>query len=73
MQAAYNAAANGEVIGMFGSTKENLILGSYKTLTITQCESAKVTAADNSQPVWDIKPGSKLTIIGPDSYGGTIG
>jgi parallel beta-helix repeat protein len=77
VQAAYNAAkasANpSEVIGLYSSTKENIVLDGSKSLTITQCTTAKVTAADNTKPVWDVKSTGKLTIISPDSYGGNIG
>jgi parallel beta helix pectate lyase-like protein len=72
VQAAYNDAAAGEVIGMFGNFVENVSLDKGKSLTITQCTSAKVTAADNTLPVWSIT-GGPVTIIGPDSVGGTIG
>jgi hypothetical protein len=73
VQAAYNAAQNGDVIGMFSQTSENLTLGGAKTLTITQCTVAKVTAQNNSQPVWNITSTGALTIIGPDAVGGTVG
>jgi hypothetical protein len=75
IQAAYAAAADnaGEVIGLYSNTTENLDLGGSKTLTITQCTLAKVTAADNGLPVWRIHSTGKLTIIGPDSVGGTVG
>ncbi len=74
VQAAYNAAANtGEVIGVFTPTTENIVLGGAKVLTITECGAAKQTAADQSKPVWDVKSTGKLTIIGPTTYGGTIG
>ena len=74
IQDAYNAAANtGEVIGLFSTTTENLDLGGYKTLTITQCTTAKVYAKYDNQPVWWIHSTGKLTIVGPDSYGGTVG
>jgi parallel beta-helix repeat protein len=76
VQAAYNAAkASGqaEVIGLFANTTENLTLDGSKSLTITQCTVARVTAANSSYPVWNITSTGKLTIIGPDSVGGTIG
>ncbi len=78
VQEAYNAAqASGnpnEVIGMFSETTENVVLNGPKRVTITQCTTAKVTAADNSKPVWDIGLGAgRLLIVGPDSVGGTIG
>ena len=47
VQAAYDAAVNGDVIGMFSKTVENVTLGGAKTLKITQCTSAQITAADN--------------------------
>jgi hypothetical protein len=72
VQAAYNAAGNGEVIGLFSKTIENVVLGGAKTLTITQCTLARITAASDA-PVMDITSTGKLTIIGPDTHGGTIG
>jgi hypothetical protein len=74
LQAAYNAAANtGETIGMFGNTVENVTLDGAKTLKITQCTSARITAANSGLPVWNITSTGKLTIVGPDSVGGNIG
>jgi hypothetical protein len=80
LQAAYDAAkvslnTKAEVIGMFSKTTENVLLDSYtaKSMTITQCASAQLTAADGTKPVWDITANKKLLIIGPDSVGGTIG
>ena len=73
VQAAYNAAVNGDVIGLFSNTIENLTLGGNKTLKITQCTTARVTAADPSLPVWNVTSTGKLTIVGPDSVGGTVG
>jgi hypothetical protein len=73
VQDAYDAASDGEVIGLFGNTIENIILGDAKTLTITQCTLARVTAADSSLPVWNITTTGLLVIIGPDAVGGTIG
>jgi hypothetical protein len=80
LQDAYeHAAANaGEVIGMFSTTVENVVLGNSpagqpKTLTITQCTTARISAADSSLPVMDVTSTGKLTIIGPDTHGGTIG
>jgi parallel beta-helix repeat protein len=75
VQAAYNDAkgsAQAEVIGLFANTSENLLLDGYKSLTITQCTVARVTGAAGS-PVWDITNTKKLTIISPDSVGGTVG
>jgi hypothetical protein len=73
LQPAYDAAANGAVIGLFGKWSENVSLGGAKTLKITQCTSAQITAADSTLPVWNITSTGKLTIVGPDSVGGTIG
>jgi hypothetical protein len=79
VQAAYDAASNGETIGLFSKTVENVVLGDHdgidgdKTLKITQCTSAQVTAADSSKPVWDITSTGQLLIVGPDAVGGTIG
>jgi hypothetical protein len=73
VQAAYNAAGNGQVIGLFSKTIENVVLGGAKTLTITQCTLARITAAQDSEPVMNITSTGKLTIIGPDTHGGTIG
>jgi parallel beta-helix repeat protein len=78
VQAAYNAArdsqvAQSEVIGLFANTTENLVLDGSKAITITQCTVAKVTASLATLPVWDITATGKLTIIGPDSVGGTVG
>src|SRR5262249_50290531 len=73
VQAAYNAATNGDVIGIFIKTVETVVLGDDKTLTITQCANAKITAADPTKPVWTISSTGALTIIGPDAAGGTIG
>ena len=75
VQEAYDAAkvsANAEVIGLFSQTTENLLLDGSKSLTITQCTNARVTAAI-AAPVWDITSTGKLLIIGPDSVGGTVG
>jgi parallel beta-helix repeat protein len=74
VQAAYDdAASSGEVIGLFSNTTENIALGGSKSLTITQCTLAKVTAKVSTKPVWDITSTGKLTIVGPDAAGGTIG
>src|SRR5262249_5430791 len=58
---AYNAAkvspsSKDEVIGMFSKTVENVVLDNYtaKSMTITQCTSATLTAKYSNQPVWDI-------------------
>lgn len=73
VQAAYNAAHSGDVIGLFSQTTENVVLGGSKTLTITQCTTAKVTAQNNAQPVWDITSTGAITVIGADAVGDTIG
>ncbi len=73
VQDAWNNAQPGEVIGIFSNTVENIILGGTKSLKITQCTTAQVTAADPNLPVWNITTTGILTIIGPDSVGGTVG
>jgi hypothetical protein len=73
LQPAYNAAGNGEVIGLFGKWSENVNLGGAKTLKITQCTSAQISAANGALPVWNVTSTGKLTIQGPDSLNGTIG
>jgi hypothetical protein len=76
VQDAYAAAATtGEVIGLFSQTTENVELGGSfgnKSLTITQCTNARVTASNSNLPVWTISAGKAL-IIGPDAVGGTVG
>jgi hypothetical protein len=67
------------VIGIFGKFTENVVLGDHdgidgdKTLKITQCTSAQFTAADNTKPVFDITSTGNLTIVSPDSVGGSVG
>jgi hypothetical protein len=75
LQDAYNAAAAnaGEVIGIFSYTTENVTLGDAKTLRITTCKHARVTAVDNSLPVFNITSTGTLTIVSLESVGGTIG
>ena len=79
VQGAYNGASDNDVICLFrstaedGSTTENVVLGGSKSLTITQCTVARVTAANNTLPVWTVSSSGKLTIIGPDAKNGTIG
>jgi len=73
VQSAYDAAVDGDIIGIFSNTTENLVLGGSKTLKITQCTVAKVTAASPNAPVWDITSSGKLTIVGPDASGGSVG
>src|SRR5262249_14338326 len=65
-----------EVIGMFSKTVENDVLDTYtaKSITITQCTNAQLSdASHNTSPVVDITSTKKLTIISPDTVGGTIG
>ena len=80
VQGAYDSASDNDVICVFrnstaedGSTTENVVLGGSKSLTITQCTVARVTAANNLLPVWTVSSSGKLTIIGPDAIGGTVG
>jgi parallel beta-helix repeat protein len=73
LQAAYDAAGNREVIGMFSETAENVALGGAKSLTITRCAVGRLTASDSGQPVWNITSTGALTIIGTESVGGSIG
>jgi hypothetical protein len=71
--AAYADAQDGEIIGVFGNTVENCVLGGAKTLKITQCTLAEATAESSSSPVYDITSTGVLTIIGLDTVGGTVG
>ena len=75
LQAAYNDAADcgNEVIGLFGSLTENVVLGGSKTLTIKQNGTGQITAADSSKPVVDITSTGNLTIVGPSAVGGAVG
>lgn len=73
LQEAYNDAGGGETICMFGNTIENVLLGDEKSLKITQCTLARITALDNSLPVVDITSTGALTIVSPDTVGGTVG
>ena len=73
IQSAYDAAVNGDVIGIFSNTTENLVLGGARTLKITQCTVARVTAADPALPVWNITSSGRLLIVGPDAVGGSVG
>jgi hypothetical protein len=77
VQTAYNAAKTSgnanEVIGLYSKTTENVLLDGTKSLTITQCQSAQVSAAVSTKPVWDVTSTGKLTIVGPDAVGGAIG
>ena len=64
LQAAYDVAkvspiTKDEVIGMFMKTDENVFLGNYsaKSMTLTQCTSAEITAKDASKPVWTLTGG----------------
>jgi hypothetical protein len=73
VQAAYDNAPNGAVIGLFSNTSENVVLGGSKTLKITQCTTARVYALDNSKPVWTLSSTGALTVVSPDAVGGSIG
>jgi hypothetical protein len=76
VQAAYDAAkgsAQTEVIGLFSKTTENVVMDGNKSITITQCTNAQITALDPSKPVIQITDTKPLTIISPDTVGGTIG
>ncbi len=64
---------NGATICMFANTVENAKLDGDLTLKITQCTLARMTALDNNAPVVDVTSTGKLTIVGPDTVGGTIG
>jgi hypothetical protein len=73
---AYQAAVDGDVIGVFANTVENCELGGSngdKEVRITQCTRAQATAADGSKPVYDITSTKVLTIVGLDTVGGTVG
>jgi hypothetical protein len=70
---AYAKAQNGQTICMFTNIVENSKLNDVKTLKITQCQQAKITAADSSQPVVTITSTGVLIIVGPDTIGGTVG
>jgi len=72
-QSAYPQAKNGQTICMFTNIVENSRLDGDKTLKVTQCQLAKITAADQSEPVVTITSTGVLTIVGPDTIGGTIG
>src|SRR5262249_6437389 len=61
LQAAHDATqgvpiTKDEVIGMFSKTTENVLLGNYtaKSMTITQCTNAQITAANANYPVWKL-------------------
>jgi hypothetical protein len=73
VQSAYSAAIDGDVICMFTNTTENVVLDGAKSLEIVQCATSRVSAKISSLPVWTISSTGKLTIIGPDAQGGTIG
>ena len=72
LQAAVDQALDGEVIGVFGRSTENVVISAAKGLTITQCTGAQLTAA-TAGPVVDITSSEPITIIGLDTVGGTIG
>jgi parallel beta helix pectate lyase-like protein len=69
---AVQNASSSESIGMFGNTTENVSIPT-KTLLITQCTLARITAADNGKPVVDISSPDPITIISLDTVGGTVG
>ena len=74
LQPAYDAAANGAVIGIFGKWSENVTLGGAKTLKITQCTSAQITAADSTLAgLGTSRAPASSRSSEPDSVGGTIG
>lgn len=75
LQAAFNAAAAaaGEIIGMFSNLTESVTLNDAKTLKITQCTAARLTAANANAPVVDITSTGKITIVSLETLGGTIG
>jgi parallel beta-helix repeat protein len=73
VQEAYNAATNGDTIGIYSNTTENIELGGSKALKITQCTTAKVTAADLGNPVWKLTSTGTLVVVGPEAFGGTVG
>jgi hypothetical protein len=70
-----DTAQDGEVIGFYGRSTENVIFDEAKSLTITQCTTAQLTAAIAALAVVDIRPPSpsKITMISLDTVGGTIG
>jgi len=72
LQEAVDHAADGEVIGVYGRSTENVDIGGAKRLTLTQCTVAQLTAAA-AAPVVDITSTGTITIIGLDTVGGTIG
>jgi parallel beta-helix repeat protein len=73
VQDAVDAAGPDAVIGLFGSTTENVVIGDAKKLTVTQCTVAKINAADGNLPVVSITSTQPVLIIGPDTFGGTVG
>lgn len=73
VQAAVDAAGVDDIIGLFSSTTENVIIGDAKQLIITQCTVAKITAADGNLPVVSITSTQPVLVIGPDTFGGTVG
>jgi hypothetical protein len=73
LQEAVDAANNKAVIGMFGATVENVVIDDAKQLTITQCTVAKIFAADDTLPAVTVSSTKKILIIGPDTFGGSIG
>ena len=69
---AVAGASSNEVIGVFSKTIENAVI-SMKTLVITQCTVAKITAADARLPAVRISSPDRVSIVGLDSVGGTVG
>lgn len=72
LQDAVDNAVDGDVIGFYGRSTENVVINDDLNLTITQCTVAQITAAA-AGPVVDITSTGKLTIISLDTVGGTIG
>ena len=72
LQEAVNQAQDGEVIGVYGRSTENVVISGTKSLTITQCTVAQLTAAAPG-PVVHITGTGTITIISLDTVGGTIG
>ena len=76
--AALANAVAGDVICICRDTTENVVIptlpGSGADLTITECTTATVRAADPAKPAVVIRnTASNLTIIGPETIGGSIG
>ena len=71
LQEAVNHANDGDVIGVYGRSTENVLLSGPNSLTITHCTVAQITAA--AGPVVHITGTGTITIISLDTLGGTIG